>query len=369
MRILILNWKDITHPQAGGAETVIHELAKRLVKEGHDVNFLTSSPSPTSAKYLLIDGIKIIRVGESKFFHSFQAANYYKKNLKNKFDIIIECVNTAPYFINLFKGNEKVFLFYHQLAREIWFYETSFPLSIIGYLLEPIYTWVQSLFKNNVITVSNSSKKDLMKYGFKKDLIHIITQGTNIESPANCAVRNAHNPILHLGSLRSMKRPVHALRAFAQCAVRSSQLTMIIAGSGPKKEVKKLKEFVKKNKLENKVEFMGKVDEVTKLDLFENAFVLIVPSLKEGWGLVVTEAAKFGTPSIVYDVDGLRDSVIDGVTGFVVENKRPEKIAEKIEYLKANSDVYEEFRKNCIEHTKSNTFDNSYADFKRILGV
>jgi glycosyltransferase involved in cell wall biosynthesis len=371
--VLILNWKDITHPKAGGAEIVIHELAKRLVNDGNQVTLLTSafaeSTTDKSAIYEVIDGINIIRVGENKFFHSFIAANYYRKNLKNKFDIVIECVNTAPYFINFFKGKEKVFLFYHQLAREIWFYETSFALSIIGYLLEPVYTWIQSRFRNKVITVSESSKTDLTKYGFNKNLIQIITQGTNVQDPAICELRNAHNPILYLGSLRAMKRPSHALRAF-QVLNSKLQITnsrFIVAGAG--NELDKMKAFVKANNLEEKVEFKGKVDEETKYDLMKNAFVLIVPSLKEGWGLVVTEAARLGTPSIVYDVDGLRDSVKNGVTGFVVKNSSPDAIAEKIEYLIQNPDIYNQMRKNCIESSSINTFENSYADFKRILGL
>ncbi len=193
MKILILNWKDIHNPNAGGSEVVIHELAKRLVEDKNSVTFLTSAFNKSKSEEI-IDGIKVIRVGRNRYSHPFKAIQYYNKNLLAKNDIIIECVNTAPYLINFFKRNEEVFLFYHQLARGIWFYETKFPLNIVGYLLEPIYTFIQSRFKNQVITVSKSTKQDLAKYGFDPKLISIITQGTtNYPCHSDSAMREKNH--------------------------------------------------------------------------------------------------------------------------------------------------------------------------------
>lgn len=409
MKILILNWKDINNPNAGGAELVIHELAKRLVQDDNEVTLLTSA-FKNSLRNEKIDGVGVIRIGNSRYTHNLKAINYYRKNLKNKFDIIIECVNTAPYLANLFRGREKVILFYHQLAREIWFYETRFPINIIGYLLEPIYTFIQSRFQNQVITVSNSTKQDLMNYGFTSKQINIITQGTNIStsplaisssekahcyshlapnraskfalgatqlSGAKCDKLNANSEkpraksyILYLGSLRAMKRPSHALKAFAHFALSSSnqaKCELRFAGTGPEREIDWLKKYIKTHKLDGKVKLLGRVDEKKKLELLANAFVLIVPSLKEGWGLVVTEAAKLGTPSIVYDVDGLRDSVKDGITGYVVENGNPEAITEKIELLMNDKTIYTKMRNNCIKNSQINTFDQSYKDFRKLI--
>ncbi|MBC7472171.1 MAG: glycosyltransferase, partial [candidate division SR1 bacterium] len=151
--ILVFNWKDIRHPKAGGAEVVTHELLKKLVLDGYQVKLLTAQYAGSSENDI-IDGIKIIRTGTSKFGHYFAAATYYKKHLKNKFDIVIEEVNTLPYLLGLYKGKEDFYLFYHMLAREIWFYEMIQPLSTIGYLIEPIYTWLQSRFGAKLITVS-----------------------------------------------------------------------------------------------------------------------------------------------------------------------------------------------------------------------
>ena len=132
-KILIFNWKDIKHPKAGGAEIVTHKLAKEMVKNGNEVTLITAKYK-NSSKLDEIDGIKIVRLGNI-FTHYPLAILYYLKNLKDKFEIIIEEVNTIPYFINFFKGKEQIFLYYNMLAREIWFYEFFKPLSILGFLI------------------------------------------------------------------------------------------------------------------------------------------------------------------------------------------------------------------------------------------
>ncbi len=176
MRLLWFTWKDIKHPLAGGAEVVNHELAKRLVKNGHRVTFIVASfkKAPHEEK---IDGYKVIRVG-SRWTVYWKAYKYYKKNLRGKFDVVIDEVNTIPFFAK-FYVKEKNILFIHQLAREIWFYQMVFPLSLIGYVLEPLY--LKRLKDKKVITISESTKKDLVKVGFKPQNIFIISEGIEME--------------------------------------------------------------------------------------------------------------------------------------------------------------------------------------------
>lgn len=78
MRILILNWKDINNPNAGGAELVIHELAKRLVQDNNEVTLLTSA-FKNSLRNETIDGVGVVRIGNSRYTHNFKAINYYRK--------------------------------------------------------------------------------------------------------------------------------------------------------------------------------------------------------------------------------------------------------------------------------------------------
>jgi glycosyltransferase involved in cell wall biosynthesis len=89
-------------------------------------------------------------------------------------------------------------------------------------------------------------------------------------------------------------------------------------------------------------------------------------SIKEGWGLVVTEAAGQGTPAVVYDADGLRDSVRHAETGLVTDSN-PQALAGGIKHLLTNESKYRELRRRAWEWSKSMTFDQSYNDFKKVV--
>jgi glycosyltransferase involved in cell wall biosynthesis len=103
------------------------------------------------------------------------------------------------------------------------------------------------------------------------------------------------------------------------------------------------------------------------MDLMKKSNIILVTSVKEGWGLIVTEAASQGTPAIVYDVDGLRDSVINGKTGIITKQNTPEGLAHEIINLNGNTDLYTKIQKNCLQKSREYTEINSYNDFKKIL--
>lgn len=388
-KILWLAWKDINHPQSGGAEVVGTQIRKRLARDGYKITLLTAK-YPNSKDREIVDEVEIIRVGENKLLHYPIAVNYYLKNLKNKYDIIVEEVNTIPYFINFFKGKEKVFLFYHQLAREIWFYQMFFPLNLIGYLLEPFYTFIQSLFGTKVITVSNSSKNDLAKFGFRKENIKIISEGIAnkplYQIEYSLPKENVFTVLFH-GSLRAMKKPMDALKAFELFHKKYPDTQMWFSGSGDLKE--KMEKYIKNNGgtkkfpfskgvdteggrgISESITFFGRTSETQKLKLMQKAHCLVATSLKEGWGLIVSEANSMATPSIGYDVDGLRDSISFG--GGIICQPNIYNLSQKMEemYLiwKNQPAKYLDIRKKALESSKKLTFDKCYGGFLEIIKV
>src|SRR6185369_8997781 len=125
------------HPAAGGAEVINEGLAARLAAAGHTVTFLVSGfkdAAPTVTRH----GFNVIRTG-SRFTNYLTAARYFKSHRATlKPDLVIDECNTMPYFAGLYARTRTV-LFFHMLCREIWFYEFPQPLSLVGYLLEPLY--------------------------------------------------------------------------------------------------------------------------------------------------------------------------------------------------------------------------------------
>jgi glycosyltransferase involved in cell wall biosynthesis len=363
---LFLNWKDINHPNAGGAEIVMHEILKRLVIDNHKVTLLTSDYN--NQRFDTIDGVEIIRIGSNKYLHSFQALWYYINNLKG-FDNIIECVNTVPYFTKFFtKVTSKHFLFYHQLAREVWFYETKFPLSYFGYyLLEPIATKIQTLGQSRVITISDSTKNDLIKWGFKKENISIIREGIINKSidEYNPNSKSKIFTVLFHSSLRPMKRVEDIIKAFKLLLNTSVKAELLISGGG---DITKLKELINQLDINNNVQLLGRTDDKIKLDLMTRSTVLASTSIKEGWGLIVTEANSMATPAITYNVDGLRDS---NSTGIITKTNTPDALAEELikfaNLFYNNKTEYNSICSKSLEFSKNYNFENAYSDFINVV--
>jgi len=363
MKILWFAWKDRKNPHAGGAEVVNSELAKRLVKDGHEVIFVVRG-HPEEKEDEIINGYRVIRLGNWKTVY-WKAYKYYKKHLVGWADLVIDEVNTVPFFCKYYV-KEKNILFFHQLCRKIWFYEMRFPISLVGYLLEPVYLWL--LNNKKVITVSESTKRDLMKYGFREKRIKIISEGIDLEPAANLDIKKNEKPtLLALGAMRPMKRTDHILRAFELAKEEIPELQFVIAGSvtglfGGKVIRAKNESIHRKS-----IDYAGKVDEAAKIDLMKRAHLIAVTSVKEGWGLVVTEANSQGTPAVVYNVDGLRDSVQHEKTGLICKKNTPKHLAKKIVEALSDKERYEKMRQNAWMWSKEINFDKSYEDFKKCI--
>lgn len=368
MKILWLSWKDPGHPASGGAEVVLWELSKRLVTEGHDVTVLTCGYAGSPRRQQR-DGINIVRIGNNRYTHSFQALLHYVRQLRNTYDTVIEVVNTAPYFGVFFGKRAKRFLFYHQLAEEVWFYQTKSPLSHIGrYLLEPTANRLLSRANVPVITVSDSTQRNLSSYGFAPGRTHIISEGIQLEPAADLSAikKYPHPTMLSLGAMRAMKRTLDQIKAFECAKQRLPDLQLKIAGAADDTYGREVLDYIAASPYRNDIEYLGRVSATEKLALMRRSHLLAVTSVKEGWGLVVSEAASQGTPAVVYDADGLRDSVRHNETGIVVIPK-PDSLAAAVVNLLSDLPTYRRLQATGWQWSKSLTFDRAYHDFKNVL--
>ena len=363
MKILWFTWKDAKNPSAGGAEAVNEELAKRLVRAGHEVTFVVAGFTGAAAEEAR-DGFQIFRVG-GRWSVYWRARQLYRGKLTGWADLVIDEINTVPFFCKLYV-REKNLLFVHQLARDIWFYELFLPLAVIGYILEPFY--LSLLSDRRVVTISESTKRDLMRYGFKSEAISVIPQGTDLPPVVDLAEakKPARPTMLVFGSVRPMKRTLHALRAFEIAKKDVPLLSLVVAGplSGP--YGKGLLGAIRQSPFAADIRYLGTVAEADKAAVLGAAHVLCVTSVKEGWGLVVTEAARRGTPAVVYDVDGLRDSVRHGDTGLVI-SANPEALAAGVVNLLKDEATYGRLRTSAWEWSKVFDFDRSAEEFLKVI--
>lgn len=386
MKILWFNWRDIRNPDAGGAEVFTHEIGKRLVKMGHQITLFTSA-FENAKKEEEIDGIKIVRDG-NKYSVYGRAKDYYKKN-KDQFDLVIDEINTKPFLTPTFVKDKPIIAIIHQLAREFWFYETRFPLNVLGYYFLEKY-WLRKYTDIPMVTVSESTKNGLINLGLKK--VHVITQGLDVKALDSLPEKESKPTLLFVGRFKKAKKPDDAIKAFTivKRNIPDAQLWMV--GDGyMMQDLRKLADHGIDNNgksgkdkkiivssidednmqsMENNVDsvtFYGRISSQQKLELMAKAHLLLMPGVREGWGLVVTEANMMGTPAIAYDVPGLRDSVVDKVTGQLIpRNDYVAMAIAAVELLKDES-KRNTYSRNAIKWAQKFNWDRTTNEFADIL--
>jgi len=364
MKILWFTWKDSNHPAAGGAEFVNEQLAKRLAADGHEVIFLVGGFRGGEEKAER-DGYQIIRLG-NRWTVYLQAWRYFRKNLKAWPDLVIDEVNTMPFFAGLYSGKPTL-LFIHQLCREIWFYQLPQPLSLLGYLLEPFYLRLLNRFP--VITVSESTRQDLVRLGFDPTNVTIISEGIALTpvDATQLTPKRAPPSLLILGSIRPMKRTMEGVKAFELAKELLPELQLTVAGDDSTAYGARVRQYIRHSRHREATTMLGRVTTEQKIRLLQQAHLLLVTSVKEGWGLVVTEAASQGTPSVVYPVDGLRDSVANGEAGFLTRESTPDALAESIVQALTNPDAYRKMQTAAWEKSKRTTFDQAIEQLRLLF--
>ena len=278
---------------------------------GHTVEWFSAS-FPGALALEDLDGIRIVRAGRQWTVH-WHAFNRYRKSLRSRFDAVIDEVNTMPFFTP-FWAKIPVFMLMFQLAREVWWYESKLPISAVGYAIEPMY--LRGYRHTPVITISTSTEKDLRSLGFKGPITIIPIGIENVDSDPR--PKSETPTFLYVGRLAPSKRIEHMLRALAQFREATGTGTLWLVGAGSDRYQRSLEKLARRLNVAENVVFWGKVSSPDKHRLMAAAHALLMTSVREGWGLVVTEANASGTPAIVYDVPGLRDSVRDELTGLVV---------------------------------------------------
>jgi glycosyltransferase involved in cell wall biosynthesis len=314
----MLNWKDTRHPLAGGAEFYTKRVLEELVARGHSVTWFTAAVAG-EAERENDGGISIVRRGSR--LGVYREARRFVREHSCEFDVVIDQVNTIPFLAHRWSEVPVVAL-YHQLAREVWFSETPFGVSAAGrFVVEPALLWLMRAVPS--VTVSESSRASLLEAGIRD--VKNLGQGGELGEIAEASrgVRKADVPTFAFcGRLGRSKRPVAALDAFALYSKSHPDAVLHVIGDGPLRAT--IQEHTSRSRA-GRVVVHGRVSFAERCGLIAESWALLVPSVREGWGLVVSEAAAGGTKAIGYDVPGLRDSV--PASGGVLCEPRPEAMA------------------------------------------
>lgn len=310
MRILLVNWQDLENPQAGGAEIHLHEIFGRLAAKGHDVRLLCGG-WPDCPPRTVIDGIEVFRVGTRHSF-PFLAHRYYRAHLRGWADVLVEDINKIPLYTPRWGAGATVALVPHLFGTTA-FQEFSAPMAAAVWAAErPLGTMYRRVpFQ----AISQSTADDLVHRGIPRASVRVIYPGIDtVGYTPDPGERSATPVFAYLGRLKKYKGVHLVIRAFAEMNV--PEATLEIAGAGDYRP--ELEALARSLDLGSRVRFLGRISEADKVSLLRRAWALVFASPKEGWGITNLEAAACATPVVASNSPGIRESVRDGVTGYLV---------------------------------------------------
>ncbi|MBO8190922.1 glycosyltransferase family 4 protein [Streptomyces oryzae] len=299
-RIVFLARRDLGNPAAGGSELLIDRIAEGLTHHGHQVTLLCGGP----AAYR---DYRVVSAGGDAT-HFLRARSAFARQVGDC-DLLVEVCNGMPYLAPLwYRGPTLCFV--NHVHTDLWGMRYPAPAARLGRQLEH-WALARNHRRNLKVAVSGSTARALTGIGVPEEEIRIVHNG--VEEPGPPHPKAAEPLFLAMGRLVEYKRVDLLLRLWERVRpVTGGRL--VIVGDGPERPA--LEAMAGPG-----VTFTGHISEGEKHRLLCRSWLLLHPSLVEGWGLVVMEAAARGTPAIGFDIPGLRDSVEDGVTGLLARGE------------------------------------------------
>ncbi len=334
--VLLLCWRDTGHPQGGGSETYLQRIGAQLAASGVDVTLRTAR-YPGAPRREIIDGVRIDRVGGrySVYVWAMLAMAAARLGLgplrRVRPDVVVDTQNGLPFLARLIYGS-RVAVLVHHCHREQW--------PVAGWFLGRVGWFVESRLspklnrRNQYVTVSLPSARDLVGLGVGNERIAVVRNGLDEAPASTLAGPRASAPrVVVLSRLVPHKQIEDALDAVARLRRSIPGLHLDIVGGGWWD--RRLVDHAQQLGISDAVTFHGHVDDEAKHVVLQQAWVHVLPSRKEGWGLAVIEAAQHAVPTIGYrSSGGLADSVIDGVTGVLVDDHAD--LVDRLEQLLAD---------------------------------
>lgn len=356
MNILHIEYRDMKHPEAGGAEIVLFELFRRIVAQGHRVDYLCNGFSGGAGEEYQ-EGIRIIRRGRQAYFNFLVPWVYRRELRQNHYDLVIEGIDKIPFYMPLFERRVPVMAIVPHLFGSTVFQEASWIPATYVYLME---RGVPRLYGRSLFSLlCQGTKDDLMARGLREEQARVIHPGfTHSDYPAPVAKPPRIRPtLLYVGRIKKYKGIHLGILAVQKMKARHPDVLFQIAGSGD--YVEPLREMTRKLGLEANVEFAGRISHADKVRRLQQADILLYPSPKEGWGLSVLEANSCGTVVVASDSPGLREAVRDGSTGYLVPHGDADALADRVDRLITDPALYARMRAEGLAWAATFTWDKA----------
>ena len=318
MKILWLAHRDPLNPKAGGAERTIYEVATRLFNKGHNITLLTGGWQGCKRNEYF-QGIRIQRFGKNIGPHIVLPILL----IKEKFDFVVNDLGHAvPWLSSTILNRSNIAFFRHLHARSL----PGQVNPLLGKGISTLEKCYPLIYHNTLfVTESTTSKRDLISLGIERSNIVLNPPGVN--SNMFHPMPKTENPsLVYFGGMRKYKRPEEAVYLLKSLIDKIRGIKLIIVGSGP--EEHNIKKLVNELNLQDFVSFKGRLSDQELCYVVASSWLNVHSSVTEGWGLSILEAAAAGTPTVAYDVPGVKDAIEDGNNGIKVMDGDRELLSE-----------------------------------------
>ncbi len=351
---------DAVYPWVkGGAEKRVYELAKRLAERGHEVHWYSIGWWWTENDHTdtSMDGIKLHGVSDpinlySDDRRSIKEALIFSLKLlkplfKDSYDVV-DCQG-FPFFscftakIHSGLGKSKLIITLHEVWGDYWYTYLGKP-GIFGKIVER----VMLSLTNNIITVSSKTKKDLKKIK-KSEKSVIIPNGIDFNHITEIKHSHEESTIIFAGRLIKEKNVDVLIRSLVIVKEKIPDFICLIIGNGPERS--KLEKLALDLQLTDNIifkDFMENYDDL--IGYMKSSKVLVLPSTREGFGMVVIEANACGIPVVTvnHHMNAAVDLVVDGVNGYKTQLETNDMADKTIKSIESHN----EFRDKCIEMSR-----------------
>jgi glycosyltransferase involved in cell wall biosynthesis len=362
-RILAVNWRDIKDPDGGGAEIHLYEILTRMAANGHEVVWF-SCRYPGSKERENYGGIEIHRYG-----HWYDANFVLPRKIRSYLryypvDLVVEDINKVPFFMPLYTKTRVMAVIPHLFGATV-FRETNPIFASYVYLFE---RFIPRVHRNcDFAVISPSTRDDLVARGVPEENTHVVLCGLDhdVFNRIEGLSRYSVPTIIHFGRVRKYKSIDTVIRAFVRIRDELPEARLLIIGDGP--ELPNLKKVAARTGVGDAISFLGALKTEEMVTILNQAHLFLNASPKEGWGLTVVEANACGVPVIGSDRPGLRDSIINGKTGYLVDYGDDVAFAARAVELLRDPEQWQRMSTGAIEWANSLTWDRTAAEMEEVF--
>lgn len=357
--IVLLNWRDVGHPQGGGSERYVQHVAAGLAGRGDRVTICCSAYRGAPADET-VDGVRFRRRGNDLTVYLY--ALLFLLRRRSAIDLVVDVQNGLPFFSRLIVRCPVIVLVHH-LHREQW-------RIVFGPVVGRIGWWIESTLAPLVyrgcryVTVSESTRGGLAGLGVPAARTAVVHNGMEPAPPR--AAEPAEQPLLVVVSrLAPHKRLEHAVDAVARLRGRWPGLRLELVGQGP--WLRALRDHAERRGVADRVVFRGWIGEAAKHEVLDRAWLHLCPSVREGWGIVVLEAAAHGVPTVAYrSAGGVAESVWHGRTGLLADDG-VDAFVGQVDALLAGDQLRASMSEQCRQRALEYTWDGTAAAFAELV--